>query len=68
MPRQKQEPPQENGFESSEKQICCINEVDKENGKVLNDTIHSPAVRREEKEVDIPPGGRLPIAVACEGV
>lgn len=56
----------ENGSESSEKQVSDVKEVDKENGEVLNETVHFPGVRREEREVDIPPGERLSVAVACQ--
>ncbi|XP_044049108.1 RNA helicase Mov10l1 [Siniperca chuatsi] len=64
--RQKRQPLQENCSESSEKQVSDVKEVDKENGEVLKETIHLPGVRREEMEVDIPPGERLSIVVACQ--
>ncbi|XP_035520313.1 RNA helicase Mov10l1 [Morone saxatilis] len=63
--RQKQ-PLQENCSETSEKQVSDTKGVDKENGMVLKETIHSPGVRREEREVAIPPGERLSIVVACQ--
>ncbi|KAM8752011.1 RNA helicase Mov10l1 isoform 2-T2 [Acanthopagrus schlegelii] len=56
--RQKQQQLQENGSD--------VKEVDKDNGKVLKETIHSPGIRREEREVDIPPGERLSVVVACQ--
>ncbi|XP_029289248.1 LOW QUALITY PROTEIN: RNA helicase Mov10l1 [Cottoperca gobio] len=56
----------ENPSDSSEKQVCDAEEVDKKNGDVLNETIHSPGVRREQRHVDIPPGERLSIVVACQ--
>lgn len=65
-PRQKQKPSQGNCCDSSVKQVSGAKEVDKEKGKVPKETIHSPGVRREEREVDIPPGERLSIAVACQ--
>ncbi|XP_070828887.1 RNA helicase Mov10l1 [Chaetodon trifascialis] len=70
--RQKQQTLQENSSESencpesSQKQVSDVEGEDKENGKVLKETIHSPGVRREEKEVDIAPGERLSVAVACQ--
>uniref|UniRef100_A0A8C4HGL1 RNA helicase n=1 Tax=Dicentrarchus labrax TaxID=13489 RepID=A0A8C4HGL1_DICLA len=63
--RQKQ-PLQENCSETSEKQVSDTKGVDKENGMVLKETIHSPGARREEREVTIPPGERLSIVVACQ--
>lgn len=59
-------PESENCLQSSEKQVSDAKEGDKENHKVLTETIHSPSVRREDREVDIPPGERLSIAVACQ--
>ncbi|XP_049929226.1 RNA helicase Mov10l1 [Epinephelus moara] len=56
----------ENCTESSIKQISDAKETDNENGEVLKETIHPPAVRREEREVDIPPGERLSVVVACQ--
>ncbi|GAA6223939.1 RNA helicase Mov10l1 isoform X1 [Lates japonicus] len=53
-------------LDSSEKQVCNAKEVDKENGEVLKENIHSPGVRREETELDIPPGERLSVVVACQ--
>uniref|UniRef100_A0A3B4VNL2 RNA helicase n=1 Tax=Seriola dumerili TaxID=41447 RepID=A0A3B4VNL2_SERDU len=53
-------------LESFEKQVCDAKEVDKENGEVLKENIHSPGVRREERELDIPPGERLSVVVACQ--
>ncbi|XP_039987881.1 RNA helicase Mov10l1 [Xiphias gladius] len=69
--RQKQ-PLQENTSESGstlesfEKQVCDAKEGDRENGEVLKENIPSPAVRREERELDIPPGERLSVVVACQ--
>lgn len=60
--RQKQDSLQGKPSESSEKQATDANMVDRENGPVLEQT---SGVRREETEVDIPPGERLSIAVAC---
>ncbi|XP_071350088.1 RNA helicase Mov10l1 isoform X2 [Trachinotus anak] len=53
-------------LESPEKQVCDAKEVDKENDEVLKENIHSPGVRREERELDIPPGERLSVVVACQ--
>lgn len=70
--KQKQQPLQnkhsesENGSQSSEKQFSDAKEVDKENGEVLKETIDSPGARREERDLDIPPGERLSIAVGCQ--
>lgn len=65
--RQKQQPLQESSaLEPSEKQVSDTKEVDKENGKVLKETISSPGLRREETEVDIQPGERLSIVVGCQ--
>ncbi|XP_039664145.1 RNA helicase Mov10l1 [Perca fluviatilis] len=52
--------------ESSEKQVSDAKEIDKENGEVQKDITHSPGVRREEREMDISPGERLSIVVACQ--
>ncbi|XP_023132929.2 RNA helicase Mov10l1 [Amphiprion ocellaris] len=57
---------QEDCPESSEKQVRDAKELDKENGEMQKETIHSTGVRREEREVDIPPGERLSITVACQ--
>ena len=68
--RQKQ-PLQGNGpesgssLESSDKQVCDVEEGHKENGQVLKESIHS-GVRREERELDIPPGERMSVVVACQ--
>ncbi|KAM9753147.1 RNA helicase Mov10l1 [Menidia menidia] len=52
--------------ESSEKQVGDeqVGE-DNKNGATPKVSVHSSGVRREEKEVDISPGQRVPIAVAC---
>ncbi|XP_068579229.1 RNA helicase Mov10l1 isoform X2 [Cebidichthys violaceus] len=70
--RPKQQPLQkcysesENCSESSEKQGDDAKEVHKENGEALKERIHFPGVRRQERDVDISPGERLPIVVACQ--
>ncbi|XP_062277505.1 RNA helicase Mov10l1 [Scomber scombrus] len=68
--RQKQQPLQvsvsESALEPSEKQVSATKEVDKKNGKVLKDTLHSPGLRREHIELDIQPGERLSIVVGCQ--
>uniref|UniRef100_A0A8C9Y8D2 RNA helicase n=1 Tax=Sander lucioperca TaxID=283035 RepID=A0A8C9Y8D2_SANLU len=70
--RHKRQPLQENCSESkicsesSEKQVSDAKEVDKENGEVQKDITYSPGVRREEREMDISPGERLSIVVACQ--
>ncbi|XP_019933843.2 RNA helicase Mov10l1 isoform X1 [Paralichthys olivaceus] len=46
---------------SPEKQACDAKEVDKENGDVNKENIHI-----QERELDISPGGRLPVVVACQ--
>uniref|UniRef100_UPI0037E73AEA RNA helicase Mov10l1 n=1 Tax=Semicossyphus pulcher TaxID=241346 RepID=UPI0037E73AEA len=51
--------------EGSKKQINGEKEVEKGIGEVIKDTLHSPGVRSEEREVDITPGERLSVAVAC---
>lgn len=66
MPKKVQRPSQENCSESSEKQISGAKEVDQEKGQVLKETIHSTGVQREEGEMDIPPGERVSIVVACQ--
>ncbi|KAM7414935.1 hypothetical protein PAMA_019653 [Pampus argenteus] len=70
---QKQQPLQqscsvsESTREPSEKpSVSDTKEVDKENGKVLKEAVQSPALRREETEVDIPPGERLSVVVGCQ--
>uniref|UniRef100_A0A4W6FMT7 RNA helicase n=1 Tax=Lates calcarifer TaxID=8187 RepID=A0A4W6FMT7_LATCA len=71
-PLTQKQPLQENSSESgstldsSEKQVCNAKEIDRENGEVLKENIHSPGVRREETELDIPPGERLSVVVACQ--
>ncbi|XP_034541306.1 RNA helicase Mov10l1 isoform X2 [Notolabrus celidotus] len=65
-PTQKQQPSEESRSESSENPKNDEEEADQENGGHLKDTIHSSGVRREEKEVDIAPGERLSVAVACQ--
>ncbi|XP_067446394.1 RNA helicase Mov10l1 [Thunnus thynnus] len=70
--RQKQQPLQEScsvsgsALEPSEKQVSDTKEADKENGKELKETLHSPSLRSEETEVDIQPGERLSIVVGCQ--
>lgn len=66
MLKKVQKPSQENCSESSEEQISGAKEVDQEKGQMLKDTIHSAGVRREERELDIPPGERVSIVVACQ--
>ncbi|XP_031722662.1 RNA helicase Mov10l1 [Anarrhichthys ocellatus] len=56
----------ENCSESSQKQGGDAKEVHKENSEVLKESIHFPGVRRQERDVDISPGERLPIVVACQ--
>ncbi|XP_008274336.1 RNA helicase Mov10l1 [Stegastes partitus] len=56
---------QENCPESSEKQVRDAREVGKENGETQKETVHSTGVRREEREVDISPGERLSVTIAC---
>ncbi|XP_035013123.1 RNA helicase Mov10l1 [Hippoglossus stenolepis] len=46
---------------STEKQACDAKEVEKENGDVDKENIHI-----QERELDIPPGGRLSVVVACQ--
>ncbi|XP_034735557.1 RNA helicase Mov10l1 [Etheostoma cragini] len=71
-PRHERQPLQENCSESkicsesSEKHVSDANKVDKDTGEVLKDIIHSPGVRKEEREIDISPGERLSIVVACQ--
>lgn len=70
--RQKQVPSHEdcsdsqNCCRSSERKVGDKKEADKEIGNMLKETIHFSGVRREEREVDIPPGERLSIVVACQ--
>ncbi|KAM3610001.1 uncharacterized protein V6R79_023715 [Siganus canaliculatus] len=59
------QPLQENCPESSEKQANDGNILEHD-GKVEAEPSHSPGVRRKEREVDIQPGERLSIVVACE--
>ncbi|XP_041650472.1 RNA helicase Mov10l1 [Cheilinus undulatus] len=61
-----QQPPQEDCSESSENHISNLREDDRENGELVKNTNHSSGVRREEREVDIAPGDRLAITVACQ--
>nr|XP_046250224.1 RNA helicase Mov10l1 isoform X2 [Scatophagus argus] len=64
--RQTQQACQEICSESEEKHVGDAKEEDKENDKALKETIHSPDVRREDEEVEIPPGERLSVVVACQ--
>ncbi|XP_054476043.1 RNA helicase Mov10l1 [Anoplopoma fimbria] len=64
--RKKRQPLRENYSESSEKQVGDAKEVHKANGEVLKETVDSPGSTRKERDVDIPPGERLPIVVACQ--
>ncbi|KAM6937901.1 RNA helicase Mov10l1 [Xenentodon cancila] len=58
---------QENCPESSGKeQGRDAKEVDGEKGATQNDTVHLIGVRRKEKEVEISPGERLAIVIACQ--
>ncbi|XP_037306349.2 RNA helicase Mov10l1 [Pungitius pungitius] len=56
----------ENCSDSSEKQAADARAVHKENGEVPEETIHTAGVRRQDRDVDILPGERLPIFVACK--
>uniref|UniRef100_A0A8C3AJT2 RNA helicase n=1 Tax=Cyclopterus lumpus TaxID=8103 RepID=A0A8C3AJT2_CYCLU len=49
----------------SEEQFTLVT-VHKENGEALKKTIQFSGVRRQERAVDIPPGERLSIVVACQ--
>ncbi|CAJ1056264.1 RNA helicase Mov10l1 isoform X1 [Xyrichtys novacula] len=66
-PLTQEKPSQENCKVSAEKQTHNDGkEVDKEKSELQKDSIQSTGVRREKKEVDIAPGGRLSITVACQ--
>uniref|UniRef100_A0A8D3DHK6 RNA helicase n=1 Tax=Scophthalmus maximus TaxID=52904 RepID=A0A8D3DHK6_SCOMX len=54
-----------NGPESG-KEVCDAKELNKVNGDVVKKNNHSLGVRREERELDIPPGERLSVVVACQ--
>ncbi|XP_061578737.1 RNA helicase Mov10l1 [Cololabis saira] len=59
---------QENCSESSGRERGRdAKEVDGEKGATQNDTVHLRGVRREETEVEISPGQRLSVAIACQG-
>ncbi|XP_041851865.1 RNA helicase Mov10l1 [Melanotaenia boesemani] len=62
---QKKQTLQENGSESSENHVGVAGEVDKNNGVVQKDTLLSNGVRREEREVEISPGERVSVVIAC---
>ncbi|XP_069551370.1 RNA helicase Mov10l1 isoform X1 [Brachyistius frenatus] len=63
---QNQQASHKDSSESPEKQVSDAKEVEKEKGEMQTETIHPPGVRRVEREVDISPGGRLSVAVACQ--
>lgn len=52
--------------DSSEKQVNDVKEGQKENRRVLKEKIHFPGVRKEERELDIPPRERLAVVVSCQ--
>lgn len=56
----------ENVSDSSEKHISDAKDGHKENGEGLQEKKHSPGVRKDEREVDIAPGERLSVKVACQ--
>ncbi|XP_003444057.2 RNA helicase Mov10l1 isoform X2 [Oreochromis niloticus] len=64
--RQKGQQLQENPVKSSEIQVKDGKDGDKENGDAQKEAVHSPGLRRQESELDILPGERLPVVVACE--
>lgn len=61
--RQKGRQLQENPIKSSE---IKVKDGDKDNGDAQKEAVHSPGLRRQESELDILPGERLPVVVACE--
>lgn len=61
--RQKGQQLQENPVKSSEIQV---KDGEKDNGDVQKEAVHSPGLRRQESELDILPGERLPVVVACK--
>uniref|UniRef100_A0A7N6AM39 RNA helicase n=1 Tax=Anabas testudineus TaxID=64144 RepID=A0A7N6AM39_ANATE len=56
----------ENLLDSSEKQVNDAKEGQKEYCEVLKEKTHFPGVRKEERELDISPGERLSVIVACQ--
>lgn len=56
----------ENLSDSSEKQVNDAKEGQKENCEVLKEKTQCPGVRKEERELHIPPGERLSVVVACQ--
>ncbi|XP_029010608.1 RNA helicase Mov10l1 [Betta splendens] len=51
---------------SSEKQVNHAKDRHQENGKVLKKENLSLGVRKEEREVELPPGQRLSVVVSCQ--
>ncbi|KAF3688597.1 RNA helicase Mov10l1 [Channa argus] len=63
--RQKQHPPQGKCSDSLGNQISVTKEGPKQMDEVLQDKINIPPVRKEERELNILPGERLSVVVAC---
>lgn len=55
----------DSGSDSTEKQVYNVKEGQKD-CEVLKEKTHCPSVRKEERELDIPPGERLAVVVACQ--
>ncbi|KAK5599967.1 hypothetical protein CRENBAI_012535 [Crenichthys baileyi] len=51
---------------SSEKQVGDAKEVDGENVAIQTDVARSPGARKDTGEVEISPGGRVSVVVACK--
>nr|XP_020480456.1 RNA helicase Mov10l1 isoform X3 [Monopterus albus] len=61
--KEKRQSGSENCSESSEEQV----DENKENGEAVKEKIQSTGVRRVKTELDIPPGERVSVVVACQG-
>ncbi|XP_023180568.1 RNA helicase Mov10l1 [Xiphophorus maculatus] len=64
-PNQRQKPVHKNLKESSEKQVGDAKEVERENGAMQTDTV-LPHDARKEREVEISPGERVSVVIACK--
>lgn len=64
-PNQRQKPVHKDFPESSEKQVGDAKEVERENGAMQTDTV-LPDDAGKEREVEISPGERVSVVIACK--
>ncbi|XP_054912271.1 RNA helicase Mov10l1 [Poeciliopsis prolifica] len=65
-PNQRQKPVDKNFPKSSEKQVGDAKDVEIENGAMQADTVLPHDAREEEREVEISPGERVSVVIACK--